>query len=94
MGDILGQADGVRVQSNDEDLAKTLANPVANLFSVPFQINDDFRVGPNPDGVRDTVNFHPVIPLRVGNEWLLVSRTILPIVNQSDTSSGSGTSLV
>jgi hypothetical protein len=32
------------------ELAKKLSNPVANLISVPFQFNWDFKLGPLDEG--------------------------------------------
>jgi len=66
-----------------EELAKKLANPVASLISVPFQNNFDFNIGLN-DGFKYTLNIQPVIPVSLNNNWNLISRTILPVVSQSD----------
>lgn len=67
-----------------QELAKQLSNPVASLVSVPFQSNFDFGMGADDDGYRYTMNLQPVIPFSLNKEWNLISRTILPIINQDD----------
>ncbi|MBI1176885.1 transporter [bacterium] len=74
-------------------MAKKLSNPVAALISVPFQNNFDFGGGPNGDGFRYTLNFQPVIPVTLSDDWNLISRTIVPVIHQNDmigTSSQTG----
>lgn len=68
----------------DEDLATKLANPVSDLISVPIQSNFDFGIGPG-DGTRWTTNIQPVIPLSVNDDWNLITRTIIPIVEVEGT---------
>ncbi|TNV11867.1 transporter [Buttiauxella sp. B2] len=63
-------------------LAKQLSNPVANLISVPFQLNVDDQVGPN-NGTRTLLNVQPVIPITLNDETNIISRTILPFSSQS-----------
>lgn len=75
---------------NADALAKQLSNPVAALISVPFQLNWDTELGPQDEGERISLNVQPVVPISIGPEWNLISRTILPIIDQSDVIAGSG----
>jgi hypothetical protein len=69
------------LHAQEADLAKKLANPVADLISVPIQSNYDFGVGPG-DGTKWTTNIQPVIPFGLNEHWNLISRTVLPVIDQ------------
>lgn len=73
-------------QSEADALAKKLANPVAALISVPFQYNYSQTWG--DDGYQNLLNVQPVIPMSISEDWNLISRTILPIIQQSDVIPG------
>ncbi len=74
-----------------EALAKKLANPVAALISLPFQLNYDTDIGSEDDGDRWTLNIQPVVPFTLNEDWNLISRTILPVISQDDILPGSST---
>ncbi len=67
--------------ASTEALAKAAQNPVANMISFPLQNNTAFGVGPyNRD--QNVLNIQPVIPIKISENWNLITRTILPVVWQ------------
>ena len=66
------------------DVAKKLANPIASLISVPLQFNYDDGYGSDDEGSVFRLNVQPVIPFSLNDDWNVISRTILPIVDQQD----------
>jgi len=72
-----------KASAGGDALAQQLQNPVASLIQAPIQTNADFGIGPD-DGFRITTNIQPVVPISVNDRWNVVSRTILPIIYQSD----------
>jgi hypothetical protein len=84
---LLGAAqaqDDKKPASGDDDatnLAKETQNPVANLISVPFQNNFNFNTGTKNAAVW-VLNVQPVIPIHITDDWNLITRTIMPIINQ------------
>lgn len=77
-------------QGKDADLAQELTNPVADLITIPFQMNYDRDIGLQDDGWKLQTNIQPVIPFHLGEDWTLISRTILPVTYQDDVFPGAG----
>ena len=77
-------------QGSDADLAQELSNPVADLITVPIQMNYDRGIGPQDDGWKLQTNIQPVIPFSVNDNWNLITRTIMPVIYQDDIFPGSG----
>lgn len=67
-----------------KDLAMDLANPIADLVSIPLQLNGDYKLGPTEDGEQYKLNIQPVIPFGLNTTWNVISRTILPLIDQND----------
>lgn len=65
-------------QMTDEELTIAMNNPVAALAFIPFQINFDFKMGPEEKGWRNVSNFQPIMPFEVSKDWNLITRTIIP----------------
>jgi hypothetical protein len=75
--------DGILTNGEDEeaDLARAVQNPVADMISLPLQNNTNFKFGPL-EGTQNVLNIQPVVPIDVTEKWLMVTRTIVPVVSQ------------
>lgn len=71
-------------QATATDLAKAVQNPVASLVSVPVQNLTDFNIGPFARDRNTVLQFQPVIPIQLGENWNLITRTIGALVYQPD----------
>jgi hypothetical protein len=75
---------------SEHAIAMAALNPVAAMYSLPLQYNYDHEIGPQEDGQKNYINVQPVIPFSIGQDWNLISRTILPVIWQQDIFPGSG----
>ena len=75
--------------ASEEDLAKETQNPVSDLISVPFESNFNFGVGPNDD-LQYILYVQPVVPFRLSKDWNLITRTIIPLIDQPELGPGVG----
>ncbi len=76
-------------QSDADELAKKLANPVASLISMPFQFNYDTGIDPDDEG-QFLLNIQPVVPFGVGPNTTFILRSIIPV---ADAPYGVGTGI-
>ena len=74
----------------DSELAQTLTNPIADLISIPIQMNYDDKFGSNDKGSKLTTNVQPVIPFKLNLDWNVITRTIIPFISQDQVVPGSG----
>jgi hypothetical protein len=62
-------------------LAQQANNPIANLISVPVENDWDVGIGP-AHATRYLANIEPVIPFSLNEDWNLITRTIVPVIDQ------------
>jgi hypothetical protein len=75
--------------AEDADIAKALANPLASLISVPLQFDHNTGYG-STDGSQTVMSVIPVIPFEVGEDWNLITRSVIPYIWQEDIDGASG----
>jgi hypothetical protein len=51
------------------------------MISLPFQNNTNFNSGPF-NRTHNILNIQPVIPLHLSSDWVVISRTIVPVMSQ------------
>ena len=83
--------DGIIEQGEDEiaELQRAVQNPVADLISLPFQYNTNFETGPLGK-TQNVLNIQPVIPFNLNEDWNLITRTIIPLIDQPPFFEGMG----
>jgi hypothetical protein len=75
---------------DQSDLAQDLTNPVADLLTIPIQLNYDRNIGLADDGWKLQTNIQPVLPFNVNDDWNLITRTIMPVIWQDEIVPGAG----
>jgi hypothetical protein len=76
-------------ESRSEELREASQNPMADLISFPIQNNTNFDYGPQKK-TQNITNIQPVIPFELGEDWNLITRTIIPLINQPGFLPGQG----
>jgi hypothetical protein len=76
-------------QESTESLAAAAQNPVAAMYSLPFQNNIFLGAGPHHDQTANVLNIQPVLPFTTG-DWNIISRTIAPLIYIPSVTTGFG----
>jgi hypothetical protein len=87
---VMAQQTRPETEPNAEALAKQLSNPIADLVSIPLQLNFLEGVGPYND-LSFVMKFQPVVPFHLTKDWNMVGRMILPYINQPSLTPGDPT---
>ena len=74
----------------DEEIAKTLENPISTLVRVPIQLDYNRNIGIEDKGHSITLNIYPVIPFFISKDWAIVTRTSFAITHQKEIFTDSG----
>ncbi len=73
------------------ELAKKVANPIADLTTAPLQYNWDGQIGDARDGTSNYLRFEPVLPLHLDPDRNVITRLFMPMIEQNDESTGNRT---
>ena len=66
-------------KASEDDIAKESENPIGNLTVLPFENYTNFDVGPNR-GTQNILEFEPVVPIHLNQDWNLINRAVIPVV--------------
>jgi hypothetical protein len=89
LASVLSTGRYAEAQEPTEALAAAAQNPVAAMYSLPFQNNTYFGAGPNHDKTANVLNIQPVLPFTYG-DWNIISRTIAPLIYVPNVRTGLG----
>ena len=80
-GQTAGSSASSPEQVESDELNKQLNNPVSTIWSFNFQNNFQFFEGhlANQTHWQYNLNFQPVLPLRLTDDWNLITRPIFPV---------------
>jgi len=68
-------------------LARKAQNPVGAYWNIPFENNFNFGTGVH-NKLQYVMNFQPVIPVALTDNWNLINRAVMPMISQPATVAG------
>ena len=69
------------------EIAKQAQNPIASVISVPLENDFNPHTGiKKEDGY--VLQFKPVVPFKLSDDWNLITRTVIPIIQVPDLAPG------
>ena len=83
------QAVKLTADASDEDVQKATQNPVASPITVPIQNNTNFNIA-SFDRTQNVINIQPVIPSKLGENCMLITRIIQPSSSRRITNQPTG----
>jgi hypothetical protein len=74
-------------QDSSSEIAKQAQNPIANLVSVPIENDWSPQTGYKKQDSY-VMELKPVVPIHLSDNWTLISRTIIPVIEIPDLAPG------
>jgi len=70
-----------------QSLAQQAKNPFADLVNLQFFYDANLGVAP-ANNTQQVVTFEPLVPFHLNNDWIVLTRTSLPIITQPGAAAG------
>jgi len=77
-------------EAEEAALAKATQNPLAAMYSLPFQNNTTYGMG-QYNRAQNILNIQPVIPVGLGSKVNLINRIIIPVITQPSSTEDKST---
>lgn len=83
-------ASAIQAEESPQDIAKKLANPIADMISMPLQYQFSRGAGRNQSGSIETLLFQPVLPFNLGGGNTFIVRPIVAGVREVSVQNAAG----
>lgn len=77
-----------KVRPDERELSKQAQNPIAKLYNLPVEQQLNLATGPAHDQTQYVTNLQPVVPVKAGDDWNIITRAIMPFIDQPVSSGG------